>query len=97
LTVPSPLLWLVAFLGGIGVGLAIPRAPAIPPSEAAADIERSMIACGAACSADLRNATAAIQHLHGELVFLEIRVEDCVVPGTWLDAGVVPLPFRPKD
>lgn len=86
-------LWLLVVFGvGVVLGMGIQSERGAPEVDALATVDRSVQACGAACAADLRRAATEVQALRGEMVYLESRLDDCVVPGSWHRMGVVPLP-----
>ena len=86
----NSLVWAVpAFLAGVLVGQkTIPPPDLTPVVE---EVARGLETCSAACTADLRACSAQTRELRGDMVYLEQSVEDCVVPGSWLRVGVVPV------
>jgi hypothetical protein len=89
---------LLVFVVGIVVGVGLERSREVPDTtEALADeVQRAALSCSDACAADMRAGVKEVQALRGDIIFLEGVVENCVVPGTWLEVGVVPLRGRKK-
>lgn len=85
------------FLLGTVIGVGLERSREVPdPSLLAEEVSRAALSCSDACAADLRAGVKEVRALRGDIIFLEGIVENCVVPGTWHDVGVVPLSGRKK-
>ena len=81
----------LAGLVGLGVGLAASALLATPPSRPAVQVECQPCARPSAV-AHLERAVEVLARRQAEAVeAFSLVAVDCVVPGAWLDVGVVPV------